>query len=70
MVVFDVVETETSSLKLVTTTSVKLRNFPTAAESDRFLHSDTFTQSVSCFKVTDFTCTSFPLTLTVLIISS
>lgn len=34
MVVFDVVDTETSSLKLVTTTSVKLRNFPTAAESD------------------------------------
>lgn len=36
MVVFDVVDTETSSLKLVTTTSVKLKNFPTAAESDRF----------------------------------
>lgn len=51
MVVFDVVGTETSSLKLVTTSSVKLRNFPTAAEFDRFLHSDTFTQSVSSFKV-------------------
>lgn len=34
MVVFDEVDTETLSLKLLTTTSVKLEKFQPAAESD------------------------------------
>lgn len=51
MVVFDVFDTKTSSLKLLTITSVNLRNVQPAAESGRFLDSDNFTQSVSSFKV-------------------
>lgn len=34
--IFDEVDTETSSLKLVTTTSVKLGKFQPAAESDTY----------------------------------
>lgn len=36
MVVFDEVDRETSSLKLVTTTSVKLGKFQPATESDTY----------------------------------
>ena len=70
MTVFDVVEMEIASLKLVTTTLVTERYFPTKDLSASSLQRETLIVFVSSFRDTLFTQTSTPFTLTVLVMSS
>ena len=65
-----VVETDVSSLKLVTTRFVSCIYFPTFDCDVSPLQSDTLIVPLSSFTAMVFTSTSVPLTLTVLVISS